>query len=116
MGSRSRKRVRTAAAPSEPRPRPRGEAANAAARAKLKPLAPGERPLAVTIASVVAALLALANLMFLIFGWKVRGQQPGAVGVIAFTALMGAASFYMWRAKYWAVLGFQCLLALTCVI
>jgi hypothetical protein len=104
MGSRSRKR------------RVRGEAAAEITRAELEPLAPGERPTAVTVAAAVAAVLALANLGFLAAGYDVRGEDPKASGVIAFSALMLVAAFYMLKCRYWAVLGFQALLALSCIV
>ena len=122
MGSRSRKRRRTDGAPARaadavataPRPRrPRGEEAEALVRAQLEPLEPGERPLAVTVAAVVAGLIAVANLVLLAAGWEVDGKQPSAGGVVAFALIMVAAAVFMWRVRYWAVLGFQCLLALT---
>ena len=47
-----------------------------AVRASLEPLAPGERPRAVTVAAVVAALIAVANLALFLAGWEVRGQEP----------------------------------------
>ena len=65
MGRRSRKRAsRPAAAPQPVRsPRPTSEERNAAVRAELEPLAEGERPTAVTVAAIVAFLLAAANLI-----------------------------------------------------
>ncbi|HEY6780947.1 MAG TPA: hypothetical protein VI111_08340, partial [Thermoleophilaceae bacterium] len=48
----------------------RSRAKDDAARAALKPLAPGERPTAVTAGAIVAALLAVANLVALAFGYN----------------------------------------------
>jgi hypothetical protein len=107
MGSRSRKR-RSA------EPRLRGEARDEQIRAGLEPLTPGERPRAITVAVVVAVLLGVANLVLLAVGYDVRGTEgPSAVGAILFAAVMFAAAYAMWRGRYWAVLGFQCLLAIT---
>jgi hypothetical protein len=84
-------------------------------RAGLQPLAPGERPRAVAIAAVVAAVLAAANLGFLAAGWEVDGQQPALGGVLVFSGLMLFGAVFMWRGAYWAVLGFQALLAIAVV-
>jgi hypothetical protein len=98
------------------RARARTEARNAQARAKLDPLPPGERPLAVTVAAFVAVALAVANVALWAAGVEVRGQRTSAVGVGAFAVLMLAAALGLWRARYWAVLGFEALLGLTIVI
>ena len=86
-----------------------------AARASLKPLAPGERPLAVTIAAVVSVLLAISNFAFFAAGWDVTGKDPQPGGVLLFCAILLLAAYGMWRVKYWAVLGFQVLLGITLV-
>ena len=91
----------------------RGRAKDEAARAALVPLAPGERPRAVTVAGVVAAFIGLANLVAFLAGMEIRGEQPSAVGVGLFTFIMLAAAYGCFRVRYWAVLGMQALLALT---
>ena len=120
MGQRSRKRRKAAAPgaapPTQPAPRLRGEARNEQIRESLEPLAEGERPKAVTIAAVVAVLLALGNLALLAAGVEVRDREPPVGGTVVFAAIMFVAAWGMWRARYWAVLGFQALLALTIVI
>jgi hypothetical protein len=83
-----------------------------AAREALVPLAPGERPWPVALSAVLAALFAVANLVLVVAGWEVNGRRPIASGLI-FAAVMLAAAAGMWRLKYWAVLGWQVLLALT---
>ena len=109
MGKRSRQREATA-------PRLRGAAADEAARADLKALKPGEHPPALLAAIIVAAALGIANVALYAAGVDVRGQSPSAVGAIAFGLLMLAAAWGMWNLKYWAVLGFQALLAVTIII
>jgi len=86
-----------------------------AARASLKPLAPGERPRAVTVAAIVAALIAVANLALLLAGWEVRGQEPSTSGALIFCAVLATAAVGMWRTQYWAVLGFEMLLGIALV-
>jgi hypothetical protein len=103
MGKRERKR------------RVRGEEAEALVRAQLEPLAPGETPGAVKVAAVVAALMAAANLVSFLAGLDLGDQQPGLGGVVFLSALLLIAAVFMWRAAYWAILGFQALLALVCV-
>jgi hypothetical protein len=86
-----------------------------AARASLKPLAPGERPLAVTIAAIVSVLLSISNFAFWAAGWDVTGKDPQPGGVLLFCAILLLAAWGMWRVRYWAVLGFQVLLGITLV-
>ena len=55
--------------------RARTEAQNAAARARLEPLAPGERPWPLQLAAAVAALAALVNLVAYAAGAKLNGGK-----------------------------------------
>jgi hypothetical protein len=108
LGRRARQR--------EAAPRLRGEAANEAVRAELRPLGPGERPPALIAGVVVAAGLGIANVALYAAGVDVRGKAPSAAGAISFAALMLVTAWGMWNQRYWAVLGFQALLAVTIVI
>lgn len=94
----------------------RGRAKDDAARAALKPLAPGERPLPVTIAGVVALVFALANLISYLAGVEIQGERPALIGVLIYTALMLAAAWGCFNTRYWAVLGMEALLGLIVVI
>jgi hypothetical protein len=85
-------------------------------RAGLEPLAPGERPLAITVAAVLAALLALANVVVYLAGWDVGGSEPSLRGLLSYCAVLGGAAVGMWFNRYWAVLGFQMLLAGSIII
>jgi hypothetical protein len=130
LGQRSRKRGRRGKRPgtatvstrlSEPAPvgsptPSRSEERNAAVRAALEPLAPGERPLAVTIGAGIAALVGVGNLIALAAGVKVSGKHPAAGGVILFALLMLTCAGGMWRLRYWAVLGFEALLAIIVLL
>jgi hypothetical protein len=127
LGARSRKRGRTqprpGGAPASEQPTPtdareiraaRTEAKNAAVRARLEPLAPGERPGWVTAAAILAAALGVLNIGLYAAGVRATGGTfTGAVGV-GVILLVAAAG--MWRAQYWAVLGFEVLLGVTAVI
>lgn len=93
----------------------RSRAKDDAARAALEPLAPGERPRAVTVGAVVAGVAALANLISLALGYDPDElQKTGATAVG--TVLLGVVAVGMWRARYWAVLGMQTLLAITLIV
>jgi hypothetical protein len=128
LGRRSRKR-RAGATPtkaSSPRPTPnapaatataekpvsRSEQKNAEARAKLVPLKPGERPAAVTVAAVIAIALGVGNLIAYVAGLTIDGKRPSLFSVALPSTILLVAGIGMWRAKYWAVLGFQALLGI----
>jgi hypothetical protein len=100
-------------------PRPsrseRTELRNAEARAALTPLGEGERPGAVTVAAFVA--LALAALVLIGYASGARVGGKGSLGAaLVFAAVLIVAAGGMWRARYWAVLGFEALLAFQIVI
>ncbi|MDP9294898.1 MAG: hypothetical protein M3O90_10840, partial [Actinomycetota bacterium] len=112
LGQRSRKRRRPAGTEME-RGYARSRERTDSVRAELQPLAPGERPRAVTVAAVLAALIAVANLVLFLAGWEVRGQAPSTSGTLIFCAIMVAAAAGMWARRYWAVLGFEMLLGIA---
>ncbi len=131
MGRRSRKRsigetgvaapptTRSAAdappAAAAPR-RLSSEERNERLRARLTPLAPGERPLPLLVAAFVAALFAVLNVALWAVGFEVQGEEPALAGVLLFAAIMLVAAWGIWTQRYWAVLGFQSLLAITLVV
>jgi hypothetical protein len=84
------------------------------AREQLVPLAEGERPVAVTVAAAVALAIALTNVVLVVAGVEVEGSSRG--GALFFAGLMLLAAYGLWRARYWAVLGFQALLAIVLLI
>ena len=88
----------------------RAEERNQEAREALEPLAEGERPLVVTLGAVVSALISLSILAGYLAGVEVDGEKPKLAQVMAPALLMGIMAWGMWRARYWAVLGFQMLL------
>jgi hypothetical protein len=108
LGKRSRKA----------RPRPaaydRAEAKNQAVRETLVPLEEGQRPTAVTVSAAVALVLAVAEIP-LFFAYD-GDKRPSPAGAIFFLGLMLTMAWGLWRAKYWAVLGFQALLAIAILI
>ena len=90
----------------------RSQRRDAEARANLKPIAPGERPMVIRISALLAAALALANLIAWLAGDKINGKHPAAGGILIFSALMGACAVGLWRMWYGAVLGWMALLAI----
>lgn len=98
--------------------RARSEAKNQAVRESLEPLAPGERPPAVTIAAVVAAVMFVANIAAYAFSDHATGPDHTreVFQTILLCAVLGAAAWGMWRAKYWAVIGFQTILGLQIIV
>ena len=100
------------AAPAPPAGRAaKTEAKNAAVRASLEPLRHGERPPWVTYAALFAAGLALLNIVLYLAGVKAKGATFSSTVVLGGVLLVAAAG--MWRAQYWAVLGFEVLLGVT---
>jgi hypothetical protein len=93
-----------------------GKSKDEIAREQLEPLAEGERPLAVTIAAIVAALIALSNLVGWIAGIEVGDESFSAGEVLPPVIIMLVAAVGMWYGRYWAVLGFQAILAILIVL
>lgn len=101
----------------------RAEAKNAAARAALVPLRAGDpKPLALRLSIGICAAIALANTVLALVGFlgdvEIAGQTPGPtslLGALVFSTIIGAAAWGMWTTRYWAILGFQALLAITVI-
>ena len=93
----------------------RSEERNAAARARLQPLDRGERPTAVTVAAVVSVLLAIAitvQAALAAAGIDAAGTDTDPAPLFLFALILWVMTYGLWRARYWAVLGFQTLLLL----
>jgi hypothetical protein len=93
----------------------RYEERNKAARQELEPLTEGERPAVVTVGAVISGLVAVSVVVAYLAGAEVNGERPPVLQVVPSAVLMGAMSFGMWRGRYWAVLGFEAILALLIV-
>ena len=136
MGSRSRKRGRVDAPARERAPEPaappqapasgepaplldryaRGRLRDEKIREELEPLAPGERPGAVTVAAIVAFVFAVANVIATLTVEGLSDQGDPTVVAIVTTGILVVAGLGMLAGKYWAVLGFQCVLGLQIVV
>jgi hypothetical protein len=116
MGQRERERRRRPdpAAERMARGYERGRERDEQARAALVPLAPGERPGAVTIAAGRVARARARE--------RPRpGRRPGAGDdamflSIAFSVVLLVCAAGLWLVRYWAVLGFQALLCIQMIL
>jgi hypothetical protein len=99
-------------------PRGRSEQRNAAVRATLVPYAAGERPWSIKIAALIALFVGAGDLVDVIVGGRSSfgGTHTGVLGVVLFSLLMIVCAVGMWRMRYWAVLGFQAMLAIVVLI
>ncbi len=96
----------------------RSERRNRVAREQLEPLEPTERPTVVTVSAVVAMVIAVGNPLAYLLLPSLGVDRPPAINIVWPTILMGMAAYGLWRARYWAVLGFDVLLVflmLACV-
>jgi hypothetical protein len=103
----------------------RSEQRNEAAREALEPLRADERPTVVTIGAVVSVLLALSVVVGYTagvevsridrFGVESAPERPPLIQVLVPVVLFGVMAWGMWRARYWAVLGFQVVLVIALV-
>jgi hypothetical protein len=94
----------------------RYEERNTDARAKLEPLEGGERPKAVLVGAFASAAIAIVFTVsagLAIAGVDAGGRHIKPVPIIVFAIVLWAMTVGMWRARYWAVLGFQTVLLLV---
>lgn len=103
-------------------PRPsRSELRNREAREALEPLGEGERPGIVTIGAGISAAIAASILIAWIAGAEVKvgntdlSERPNAFQVFPPAILFAAMAYGMWRSRYWAVLGFEAIMAILMV-
>jgi hypothetical protein len=70
----------------------------------------------VTVAALVALALAAVNIGLAVGGYKIQGHRTAWPGVAVFSALLLTMAWGLWRARYWAVLGMEALLAITMLV
>ncbi|MGB0119448.1 MAG: hypothetical protein WBP55_00685 [Solirubrobacterales bacterium] len=94
----------------------KAEVKNQKVRESLEPLAEGQRPTVVTVGAVCALVVSLllwgSSLVALVTGAKVNGEDVNIAQWVSLAAVFTLLAWGMWKAKYWAVLGFQMLLVL----
>jgi hypothetical protein len=100
----------------ERRRRATGAERDEQARAQLEPLADGDRPAAVTVASVVAVLLAVAVVAGSLTGNDLAKKGGSLAGGLFIAALLLLSAWGMWHTRYWAVLGFEAFLAFQVLV
>lgn len=86
------------------------------ARAELTPLAPGERPPALLVCVGVAILLAVAVIVGVLTSHDLSKQGGSVPGGAFLAAVLVVLAVNMFRLRYWAVLGFEGLLAFQVMI
>jgi hypothetical protein len=99
----------------EPRRRRSTEERDAEIRARLEPLAAGERPGAVTAGAIVAVALAVLVVVGYAAGARI-GKEGTLAGALLLAAILFVAAWGMWNVRYWAVLGFEALLAFQVIV
>lgn len=109
MGRRSRKR-KPSAQGNLTEGYARSRAKNEAVRASLEPLPEGERPGPVTIAALVAFVMAVANVVATLAGADL-GNEATSFTVFSTLLLLACAGGMWFGARHWAVLGFMMILA-----
>ncbi|MBA3748093.1 MAG: hypothetical protein H0W96_11480 [Solirubrobacterales bacterium] len=95
----------------------RSRARDEEVRQGLEPLAPGERPGAVTFAACVAFAFAIANVIATLTGDDLSSDNgdPATFAIVT-TSILVLAGVGMLARRYWAVLGFQVILGLQIVV
>jgi hypothetical protein len=95
---------------------PRRVAREEQARAALSPLAEDERPRALLVAIAVCALLTVAVLVGALTVHDLSSKGGSLPGAIFLAAILGLLGQGMYRRRYFAVLGFEALLAFQILV
>jgi hypothetical protein len=94
----------------------RGQLRDEQARAALAPLADGEWPAALIVAILVTVLLALTVAVSVLTVHDLNHRGGSAPGAAFLTLVLLALASGMYRRRYWAVLGFEALLAFQVIV
>jgi hypothetical protein len=86
------------------------------ARAALTPLAEGERPAALLIATAVAAVLAVGVIVGALSVHDLSRHGGSLGGALFLAGLLALLAGGMLSGRYWAVLGFEALLAFQILV
>jgi hypothetical protein len=87
-----------------------------AARASLRPLGPHERPVALLVATIVAVVLALGVCVTLATVHNLARHGGSLTGGLFLAGVLLLLARGMWTRRYWAVLGFEALLAFQIIV
>jgi len=101
--------------PSQER-RERTERREALLREALTPLGPGERPPALWAAMAVCALLAAAVVVGALTVHDLSARGGSVPGAIVLAGVLALLTRGMYERRYWAVLGFEALLAFQVIV
>lgn len=82
-------------------------------RAQIQPLAPGERPMPLTVGALLCVGLAAANGVLALTGHELDTGGGAFLPVLALLLVVLAAG--LWRVEYWAALAFQGVLTITSI-
>jgi len=113
--------IEDVAAEAERRGVSRSEIRNERVRSELEPLQEGERPRIVTAGAILSILIALSILGAWIAGVEVEigdsgvEEKPNPFQVFPPAILFLVMAAGMWRSRYWAVLGFEAIMAIIMV-
>jgi hypothetical protein len=94
----------------------RGKLREEQARAALAPLGPEERPAPLLVAVAVAVLLAAGVVVGVLTVHDLNRHGGSSAGGAFLAVALLALALGMYRRRYWAVLGFQALLAFQVIV
>jgi hypothetical protein len=86
------------------------------ARSALTPLEPGERPTALLVAVAVAVVLALGVVVGVLTIHDLSRHGGSLAGGAFLAGVLALLALGMYRCRYWAVLGFEALLAFQIIV
>lgn len=86
------------------------------ARASLEPLGEGERPTSLLVAVAVATVLALTVIVGALTIHGLNRHGGSLPGGMFLAGVLGLLALGMYRRRYWAVLGFEALLAFQILV
>ncbi len=92
------------------------EAAAIEARAALRPLGPHERPAALLVATALAGALAIGVLVSVLTVHDLARHGGSLPGGLFLAGVLLLLAWGMYRRRYWAVLGFEALLAFQIIV
>ncbi len=96
--------------------RPTRAEREAQAASALLPLAPGERPTALLIGAGVCVLVAAGVIAGALTVHDLARRGGSLQGALFIAAILVALAHGMYRCRYWAVLGFEALLAFQIIV